>query len=275
MPARRSVTKQSSFPRPDRRAGFALALLSTLSLIAVPPAAGQSRPGVLELIVLDGERSEPLANVQVLLDGRAAGVTDAAGFVRLASLQPTEVSLILSLIGYQAMDLAVGISEGETTILTIPLEIEPVVVSGVQAEVEKGFGSRQLVAFYERVRTGTGQYITREEIERRRPGNLSELMRSLPGIGLTTTAGGDRPMVEARTSAVGDLLDRGSPDCAIQYFIDGTPIKPIHDGVIGAEVSINEIEGIEIYRRGSTVPSTYSRLKNNCGVILIWKKERE
>ncbi len=44
--------------------------------------------------------------------------------------------------------------------------------------------------------------------------------------------------------------------------------------MIGRDIRLNEIEGIEIYRRGATVPAKFHRYRNSCGVILIWKKER-
>jgi hypothetical protein len=247
-------------------------LLSSLHLAAQTTAA--QRPATaIELTVVDAEKGQPLPDVQVLVAGRPASSTDSSGFVRLGGLSASRVDLEIRLLGYQPLSLDVGVPAGDTLLLTIPLEPSPLILPEVRAEVEAGPRSRQLTEFYQRVRTGTGQYFTRAEIERRGPRDLSDLMRLVPGMRLLTTPAGDKISTESKATAIGDLLDPESRECAIEYFLDGSPIKPIHGGVIGAEVALDEIEGIEIYRRGTTVPAAFHRMKNNCGVILIWKRE--
>jgi hypothetical protein len=44
--------------------------------------------------------------------------------------------------------------------------------------------------------------------------------------------------------------------------------------VLGDDVRPNEVEGIEVYRRLSEVPAEYRKAGSECGVVLIWLKER-
>ena len=243
---------------------------------AVPTEAQQAQPATLEVIVLSAATGQPIVGADVRVPKVARVVTDRSGIASFPGLQPTAVTVVVSALGYDGRSLTMDLPAGETFSLTIPVEVDPVLL----AEVRVGAGpgeiarSRELQDFYRRARFGgTGQYITRAEIDRRRARDLSDLFRMLPGVSLLDTPAGDKPVMESKTSASAELFV-DEADCPIQYFVDGSPIVPIHDGVLGAEVRLSEIEGIEIYRRGSGVPAKFHRLNNSCGVILIWKKEK-
>ncbi|MBW3654951.1 MAG: hypothetical protein KY444_02515, partial [Gemmatimonadetes bacterium] len=60
----------------------------------------------------------------------------------------------------------------------------------------------------------------------------------------------------------------------ILYFVDGTPVEVMEGGSIDHEVRPSEIEGIEVYRRGTLAPPEFRRPGANCGIVLIWKRER-
>ncbi|HYW06275.1 MAG TPA: hypothetical protein VE913_04925, partial [Longimicrobium sp.] len=62
-------------------------------------------------------------------------------------------------------------------------------------------------------------------------------------------------------------------ECPILYFLDGTPIQPLPNGSIDHEIRPDDIEGIEVYRRGTLAPPEFRRVGDNCGIVLIWKRE--
>ena len=256
-----------------------LPLLAVLLAIASLPATPlhAQEPAALHLVVVQGSSGEPIANAQVVLRQGRGGLTDRQGAVLLAGLPAGAVAGEVRYLGYKVQRFSVPVLAGDTMSLTVPLEAEPIALDPVEVEATSRMPevrSRELREFYPRVRTGTGQYITRADIAKRRPRDLSDLLGNLPGIRMMPAAGGEKLMMEAKGSAIGDLANPEARDCPIQYFLDGTPIKPIHGGVLGAEVSLGEIEGVEIYRRGSTVVPKFHRMHNSCGVILIWKKEK-
>ena len=59
----------------------------------------------------------------------------------------------------------------------------------------------------------------------------------------------------------------------MQYYLDGVSYLPDYAGVPN-DVRPDEVEGIEVYRRLSEVPVEYRRPGAECGVVLIWLKER-
>lgn len=253
--------------------GAALAILS----IATPAeTAAQSAAAILEIFVIGAGAGQPIPGAQVTIVDGSSARTDESGQVRFPGLAPIDLTVEIRALGYHARSLTMDLPAGQTFHLTIPLEPEPILLPEVRIEGDARRGeirSRELRDFYRRVRVGAGQYLTRTDIERRRPRNLTDLIRMLPGFVIVGTAAGEKPTMEAKASASAELsLPQGA--CPIQYFLDGAPMVPLHGGVIDAEVELGEIEGVEIYRRGSAVPAKFHRYNNSCGVILIWKKER-
>lgn len=261
---------------PVARAVVRSCAVGALLLLLAPGAArGQAgAPAALEIVVVDASTGAPLHNAQVLLARTGGTLTNTAGLARFGAIRAASVQVSVRHVGYADRTVSIELAPGSTFRLRVPLELDPVVLQGVQTRVGAGPRSRDLRDFYLRARRGVGHYITRADIERDRPRDLSELMRSLPGLRLVHTPAGERPSMEAKTSAASDVFGP-EPDCRIQFFLDGSPIQPIHGGVLGAEVALREVEGIEIYRRGIGAPTKYQRLNSTCGLVLIWKRERQ
>lgn len=127
--------------------------------------------------------------------------------------------------------------------------------------------------FRERVRHGLGVYITRDDIERRRPMYVTDLLRDLPGVRLEATGAGSRPVVQMARSS-------GSA-CATRIFVDGlllnptmhTPSGPRSDVFrIDDVVAPGSVEGIEVYRGNSGVPAEFMTTDVQCGIIAIWTR---
>ncbi len=128
--------------------------------------------------------------------------------------------------------------------------------------------------FFRRVENGFGTYITREEVEARNPVFVSDLLRDLPGVQVTGSGSGLRPVVRMARSA--------GKNCMTQIFVDGFLINGrmlTADGSLAPSdfriddmVSPQSIEGIEIYRGLSTVPAEFLNPDADCGVIAIWTR---
>jgi hypothetical protein len=251
-------------------AAVAAALMQSRG-VAAQAGAGSG----LEVVVVDAATGRALVGARVRIPRGAAGMTDTAGTAKLVIVDPAGVTVEVTALGYAGRSLTLDVAPGQVFQLTVPLELEPVLLPGVQVGGREGGlpRSREVQDFYRRVRIGTGQYITRTDIERRHVRDLDDLFRALPGFALLTTPAGNKPVLDSKSTASAELFE-AEADCPIQYFLDGSPMTPIHDGVLSAEVRLEEIEGIEIYRRGSMVPAKFHRLNNSCGVILIWKRQR-
>jgi hypothetical protein len=127
-----------------------------------------------------------------------------------------------------------------------------------------------LEGYWRRVETGLGFYITREQVEARNPGFVSDLLRDVPGIQMSGGSVGARPNVR--------MVRASSRNCATQIFIDGFLVNPRdvagspEDFRIDDMVSPASVEGIEVYRGLSTVPPEFLNPDAACGVIAIWTR---
>jgi len=128
-----------------------------------------------------------------------------------------------------------------------------------------------LEGYKNRLKTGLGFYITREEVEARNPTFVSDLLRDVPGIQLSGGTVGARPSVRmARAS---------NRNCATQIWVDGFLAnrrdllsgRP-EDFRIDDMVIPSSVEGIEVYRGLSTVPPEFLNPDAVCGVIAIWTR---
>lgn len=272
---RSGSSQRSSRPPASRVSGSLAARILRALLLALPcfastGAEAQQIPARLQILVIDAGTARPISGVQVIVDGGPAGaISNSEGMVEIAGVAGDSVVLQLRMVGYATRGLTVTPTGGTPLLVTVPLELAPVTLAPVRVEVEGASRqSRDLRDFYERVRRGPGQYLTRADIVRRKPRDLTDLFRMLPGMVLSSTTFGDSPSLEAKGSM---LADPGSSECSVQYFLDGTPIRP-PEGAIGFDVDLSEVEGIEIYRRGTGVPARFQRQHGSCGVILIWKR---
>ncbi|HSG46711.1 MAG TPA: Plug domain-containing protein, partial [Longimicrobiales bacterium] len=133
--------------------------------------------------------------------------------------------------------------------------------------------SPMLNGFRERLRTGMGVYITREQIERRRPTYMADLLREVPGVTVTGSGIGNRPIIQ-----IGRTLSQG---CEAQIWVDGfllnrrltaAPGAPMADVRLDDAVHPLSVEGIEIYRGLASVPAQFLNPDARCGVIVVWTR---
>ena len=158
----------------------------------------------------------------------------------------------------------------------VELRLDPDAILLAPLEVIAWSGSVDdavLEGFRRRLKTGLGVYITREQVEARKPAMVTDLLREIPGI--TVTGGG------VGAEAVVRMARAGMGNCATQIFVDGFLINrrmmtsmgaPPTDFRIDDVVSPGSIEGVEVYRGLSTVPAEFLNPDAQCGVIAIWTR---
>ena len=124
-----------------------------------------------------------------------------------------------------------------------------------------------------RLNMGLGTFITREDVERRNPNLVTDMLRDVPGLQVTGSGSGLRPTVRIGRSA--------GYNCTTQIFVDGFLVnrrtgygqgfRP-DDIRIDDVVTPGSVEGIEIFRGLSTVPAEFLSPDADCGVIAIWTR---
>jgi hypothetical protein len=251
---------------------LAAAACGALLGLAAPARAPAQQPSGGEYLVVhvtDAANGTAVADAEVWVGGTRTR-TDAAGRA-LLPLRHGRETLVVRRLGYA--DERREVSPGAAP-LEVALSPAPVAVEAVEATGRRMPMSPPLQRFYQRVDHGRGSFLTREQIDRRKPRRLTDLFREIPGVRVANTSRGDRLVMTGATPAMYRVDARWEAgDCPVQYYLDGVSYQPDVAGVPN-DVRPDEVEGIEVYRRLSEVPVEYRRRGAECGVVLIWLKER-
>ena len=231
-----------------------------LLVFAGQPAFAQ---GTLRGVVRD-TAGKPIADADVgIVTLRRLVKTDEQGRFALTKLPAGVTELSFRRLGYEPRKLSISMGpvEPETLFVTLKHNIallNPVSVS--RGEVRQ----REMIEdYYRRVVRGVGQYITRDQIEKRWGGTPSDVLRNTPGIRFIKTQSGGRGVRFPPTSI-------NMRDCAPMIWIDGQKAP----GLEIDDITLGDIEGIEIYNGPSTTPMQFSQSQNSntCGTIVIWSR---
>lgn len=227
--------------------------------------------------VVAAESGQPLTGAQVSIGGGAQVRTNERGEWTLANLAVGTRMLEVRAIGYyperRAVDVGAGGAPVRVSLATLKSVLDTVKVTASRVRVH------DLVGFQERKRTGTGTYLTPEEIERRASLNASDIFRNLAGVKIGFAEDTlEADMTPERPPSTGPrdrlILMRGMGVkwCAPMIYLDGSPLEWLNAEDIDAWVLPKDIAGIEVYQSTST-PVQYQRALNGCGAILIWKRQ--
>jgi hypothetical protein len=212
---------------------------------------------------VNGTTGRAIQGARVTVWGTAIEtVTSADGEFTLGNLPAGTHTLEARAVGFaptrQPVDIvpgAAGAAEVELTNLGITLDTIKVTAQRIY--------TRPLGDFERRRRTGLGRFLDENEIERRKPIFLTDLLRTLPGVYVVPSGwGGD------------DVLMRGGPGfasgmCRPDLIIDGS--RQINDASfpINTLVWANELRAVEVYSRASQVPAEFQTM-TGCGAIVVW-----
>jgi len=242
--------------------------LLTLAIFLPTHAAGQT--GTVQGQVTDAATGQPLASVQVSIEGTGLGtLTNVQGRFLVVNVPAGEQAIRLVRIGYSPATQTVLVESGQTATLNVrfestALEMEELIVTGTGRPTER----RRLSAEVSVVGT--------DEIEASAATNVTELLQGrVPGAQINA--------VSAQPGTAGLMSFRG-PSSAIS---DQTPVIYI-DGVrvdnargIGstfggeqtsalADLAVADIERIEVTKGGAA--STLFGADAAAGVIQIFTK---
>jgi hypothetical protein len=214
----------------------------------------------------------PGAEVLVVETGARTG-TDNAGKFTFRGLPDSGVTLEARKAGYRPTSVVVELRAGTigTTIMVL-LPDDPA-LPGAAAGLGAGVGrpdryrnTTRYDDFFRRQRSGTGAFITREQIDRMRAFNTFELIREIPGV-------------QAQPGGVVFPRCGGASD-NVAVFIDGERQRP-SAGAVGrgtgaavaemlSRVSAPQVEMMEVYRGLSELPAEFR--ENACAAIAIWTR---
>ncbi|MFN8581079.1 MAG: carboxypeptidase regulatory-like domain-containing protein [Gemmatimonadaceae bacterium] len=239
----------------------ACALLS--ALMAATVLAQDVGTGNIAGVIRDSLGTK-IAGAEVVLRGSPVRIeSDDRGEFKLGKVPAGELTLAVRRIGFRPDTVRLMVLAGQTVPLDmimhrLPVQLQPVLV----------FGRRNLTGrmagFWARKDQGIGHFVTRDEIERRNPPNVTDMFRMIPGA-----------RVESRGPGRTIVRFRGS-QCAPLTWLDGTPLFA---GEFDLDaISPRSLEGIEIYSGSSSVPTEFlgtRGISSSCGTIILWSRQGE
>lgn len=198
--------------------------------------------------------------------GSEAMSSDDGGF-RFAGLSRGWAQLVVRRLGFRPETLTVEVPQPEGGRIVVPLTRAPRVLASVAVRATVSHGP--FAAFERRRAAGFGHFVTRADIERRRPQRTSDILRTVPGLTVERTDNG-AVVPRFRNATVGFT---GAP-CYPTFWIDGTPLGPALDT---DALSPAAIEGIELYSGVATVPPALraGSAPGTCGVVALWTRQGE
>jgi hypothetical protein len=227
-------------------------------------AVAQIRPSTVVGQVSDRSTRKGIVGAEVInsLDSRAT-FTDSIGRFTLVELTPGKGRLIIRAAGFPTATFDVTLPIGDTLVQTIVLDSTAAGRSraaqqlpDVPITATRSMGPRY-ADFERRLKTGRGQYLTADEIDRNRYNSLQEAVRTMRGVEISCGGGGGCYIKMARAPM----------QCLPEYIIDERV-----DNTFGPNTAIRDIQGLEVYTGPSDVPGEFAGRNAGCGVIVIWTK---
>jgi hypothetical protein len=255
-----------------------LAAILCASALAATPACGQE--------AAEGQEVETPARVvgHVLDEGSGHGIeraevrlirgtidfgrpTDGFGYFAFPNVQPGIYQLLVNHIGYGTRRDSIEILGGQLYDLELRLAIEPVELEPLVVEIVRWQVSPRLWGFYERVDHGQGDYITRDQIERRQPLRVTHLISEVPGVSIIDRPGPSDYIALNRYKRF-DPSGRPGP-CLPIVYLDGyrTAGTSLDDLVFPSDV-----EGVEVYKGLAEYPAEFASPDARCGVVAVWTR---
>jgi hypothetical protein len=257
---------------------LALALLA-VSLTSGNAAGAQTGGSELRGIAIDARTALPLRGGDFIAtvgrDTVGTARSDSTGRFHMVMVgSATTVMVHVRKIGYRADSIAASLVDDK--VLRIALDPSIATLASV---VIKDSG---VTAFERRARRSAGGHFIRlADIERLKPVQTTDLLRTIPGITFTDSGGTMRVLSQRnlrRTqqtdgSAIGGahMPASDAERCAFRVGVDGRLME--------ADFFVNDIRpadivAIEVYEGAATIPVEFSSVRRGspCGLIMIWTK---
>jgi hypothetical protein len=232
------------------------------ALCALAPGIGTAQGvagGVVSGVVKD-ETGAPIPNVEVTAVRTATTVrTDTTGqFILCVPAGSADVSF--RRLAFEPVVLMLNVVANDTSEVDVTLTVVAQKLTGVIVLADP-VRRRILEAFEVRRRQGIGHFITRAQIEHRRPMLLSDMVRMIPGANLIP---GENGRLALRFSRAG----RGA--CPPQFYIDGI----MTTGFNIDDMPPGDVEGVELYAGATGLPPEYNKMRSTsiCGTVIIWTR---
>jgi outer membrane receptor protein involved in Fe transport len=248
------------------RAFLVSSLVVTLVASPATVVVAQAPTGAITGVVRDsaGLRLELVAiGIVGAIGGEHRATTNDSGSYHIPAVGVGSQKLFARRVGFAPETVSVVVLAGDVMhadfIMTAAVQALP--GEAVVADPTRG----KMGPFNRRKARGVGAFVTRDDIEKRQPGTMSELLRYLPGVAVTQKMAGEPQPVHMQRSVHSSLQST----CVVQLYVDGHPYP--HGNVDDFAPTL--IEGVEVYRSASEIPADFRTRDATCGLIALWTRD--
>lgn len=260
------------------------------------PNAASAAPGIISGLVLGGY-GEPVLNLKVTVDTKLLPFrADSNGTFTVPNVPPGIHRVVVAALGYAPASVRVQLDPGARISLYARLPRSSTAIAGVTVSSSRTRATFDWTRGFEdrRKRAAGGTFLARTDIEHHGGQSLAELLRNQPGvsvvsdwsgyrfysrlsggrIGASSLAGPPKPSRDGEAPAPAVSLAPGqSEECEFTFFVDGQKFSPAQGGM-NVEIRSSDIQAMEIYPGGASIPFQFGGSNVRCGVIAIWTRSR-
>jgi hypothetical protein len=189
------------------------------------------------------------------------------GSFRLIGVLTGTQMLVARSLSYATAAEAINVTSREPLEVIVTLTdkvniLDPVLVTARRNDALDKLG------FTKRKRASGGYFFTREDIDKRHPNNVTDLLKNLPMVTVRSQRGGT--LVRGRTGITSVYTPTGS---CVRVFVDGFEWRDMGPGDLDMFVNPDDVIGMEVYRAGEA-PNQFSVLGPGCAAIVLWTQFR-
>jgi hypothetical protein len=238
----------------------------TFENLAIASAKGTSMKGTVRGTVVSLD-NQPVrgARVEAPMWGVAV-VTKDDGTFNLDGVPTGTQLIIVRHIGFEVARVPVNVSSRQPIEVRVTLGpsvnvLDPVLVTArANSALEKdGFAARR--------RTGWGKYFTSEDIAKRNPYQVSDMLTEVPGIRVVHGLGG----ATIQDNSAKYILGGGRGGSCTRVWVDGYEWRMVDAGDIDTFVQPLDIIGLEVYK-AHEAPVQYRGVDDNCVTLVLWTR---
>lgn len=202
--------------------------------------------------VVHNDKGRPIGNADVLVPGTGIdGRTGDSGTFSLGGLPSGTQTVEVRAIGFEPKRVAVDLSKEHLTTLDVLLD-KP--VQTLEAVKIYGRGNGAMAEFQHRLKNGFGHILTPADIAKRNAFQVSDLLRSMPGVRVAPTRGFGNA-----------ILLRGG--CLPTVYVNGMRMDDDAATEIDALATPSEVTAVEVYNTAGRPAEFWG---NNCGSVVLW-----
>ncbi|MDQ6828671.1 MAG: carboxypeptidase regulatory-like domain-containing protein [Gemmatimonadota bacterium] len=200
----------------------------------------------------------------VVLETEAAATVNDAGAFSLRGLPAGTQTVEVRQVGYAAKRVSVDLSAATPRTVDIVMSERVAELEAVTVYGKKDDRGPDATGFFERKKSGFGQFVAREQIEKINAFTICDVLTRTPRL-IVTAVGGQG----CNVSVVGkQSITR---PCFPATYLDGAPLA---GGVADAAalIPVEDIAGVEIYVGAAQTPMQFRSMVygGGCGAIVIW-----